>query len=132
MGNHKITIAVAVAVVLAIIVFAANQILRNRGEETTASDQNYREQLQMSEINSGWKNISNEDVKRFWAVDRDFSEQNVKEQFAGSVVNRETLQFFRFLDRLFGDAEDLDDAFEKAELYLLSVLPRPGAQCGVV
>ena len=42
MGNHKITIAVAVAVVLAIIVFAANQILRNRGEETTASDQNYQ------------------------------------------------------------------------------------------
>lgn len=123
MGNHKITIAVAVAVVLAIIVFAANQILRNRGEETTASDQNYREQLQMSEINSGWKNITNEDVKRFWAADRDFSEQNVKEQFTGSVVNRDTLQFFRFMDRLFGDAEDLDDAFEKAELYLSSVLP---------
>ena len=116
------------AVVIAFIVFAANQILRNRGEETTASDQNYREQLQMSEINSGWKNITNEDVKRFWAADRDFSEQNVKEQFTGSVVNRDTLQFSGLWTVCSG-TEDLTTLL-KAE-PLSSVLPRPGADAGL-
>lgn len=128
MRNYKIMIVTVAAVVLTLVVVVVNHTLRNGKEETPASDESYREQLRLCERDDGWKNISNEDVKRFWALVRDFSEQSVRQRFAGSVVNHDTLQFFRFMDDLFKDAGDVQECFEKARLYLDSVFPPAQAQ----
>ncbi len=123
MRNNKIMIATVAVVVLTIVAVVLNHTLRNGKEETSASDESYREQLRLGQRDGGWKNISNEDVKRFWASEAGFSEQNIRQRFSGSVVNHDTLQFFRFMDDLFKDAADAQECFEKARLYLDSVLP---------
>lgn len=124
MRKNKIIVVTIIAVCVTIILIILNHTLRKNTDQAL-SDESYHAQLQKSELANGWKNITNEDMKKFLAPERDFNEQKVKERFTGSVVNRDTLQFFQFMDDLFKDANDIANHLDKARKYLYSVLP-PG------
>src|SRR5208283_4623181 len=123
MRNKKIITAIVIIFCLAIIIVILNHFLRKDAGLKSFSDENYRDQLLKSELSKGWKNISNEDVRRYLVGNKDFSNQKVKDSFAGTVVNNDTLAFFKHLDELFPDSQDFADNVEKARKYLYSVLP---------
>jgi lipase chaperone LimK len=119
MHKKKIITVIVIIVFLTIIMIILNHFLL----EDIDSDENYRSQLLRSELSKGWKNISNEDIRKYLAGDKDFSNQKVMNHFTGTVVNHDTLDFFRHMDELFQDSKDLADNLEKARKYLYSVLP---------
>ena len=123
MRNKKIITAIVIIFCLAIIIVILNHFLRKDAGLESLSDDGYRDQLLKSELSKGWKNISNDDMRKYFAGDKDFNKQKVKDQFSSAVVNHDTLNFFQYMDDLFKDSKDLADNMEKARKYLYSVLP---------
>jgi hypothetical protein len=123
MDKKKIITVAVIIVSLTAIIVILNHYLR----KDTNSDENYRTQLQKSGLSNGWKNISNEDVRKYLVGDKDFNKQKVKADFSVTVLNHDTLNFFQYMDDLFKDSKDLTDNMEKARKYLYSVLPPPQA-----
>jgi lipase chaperone LimK len=123
MHKKKIITVTVIIVFLTIIIIILNHFLRKDTGQEFVSDENYRAQLLKSELSNGWKNISNEDMRKYLANDKDFNKQKVKDQFSSAVVNHDTLNFFQYMDALFKDSKDLTDNMEKARKYLYSVLP---------
>ncbi|MGD0022576.1 MAG: lipase secretion chaperone [Smithellaceae bacterium] len=123
MYKKKIITSIAIIFCLAIIIIIPNHFLRKDTGLKSLSDENYRDQLLKSELSKGWKDISNEDARRYLVGNKDFSNQKAKNSFADTVVNNDTLAFFIHLDELFQDSKDFADNLEKARKYLYSVLP---------
>lgn len=123
MQKKKIITVTVIIVFLTVIIIILNHLLRKDTGQESVSDENYRAQLLKSELSKGWKNISNEDMRKYLANDKDFNKQKVKDQFSSAVVNHDTLDFFQYMDDLFKDSKDLMDNMEKARQYLYSVLP---------
>ena len=123
MQKKKIITVTVIIVFLTVIIIILNHFLRKDTGQESVSDENYRAQLLKSELSNGWKNISNEDMRKYLANDKDFNKQKVKDQFSSAVVNHDTLNFFQYMDDLFKDSKDLTDNMEKARQYLYSVLP---------
>lgn len=123
MSKNKIYGAMAIAVVLTVAAIIFNHTGKNSDPAKPESEESYRAQLQKIEQDNHWKAVSNEAVKNYLLLSKNFTEQNVKAQFAGGVVNQDTLNFFRFLDNLFKNAKDAPDSLEQARKYLFSVLP---------
>jgi len=76
-----------------------------------------------SEPSGTWKNVSAEEMGKFFAPAPDFKNGEPGKAFAVSVVNADTLHFFRFLDKMFEDAADIEECLGRADPYLSSVLP---------
>jgi len=123
MRKNKVIIITIIVGILTLFALILNHVLRNNTGSDQLSDESYRAQLQKSDIANGWKTVTAEDMRKFLAPDRDFNEQKIKDHFTGSVVNHDTLQFFRFMDDLFADSKDIAENLEKARKYLYSVLP---------
>jgi hypothetical protein len=123
MQKKKIITVTVIIVSLTIIIIILNHFLRKDTGQESVSDENYRAQLLKSELSKGWKDISNEDMEKYFASNKDFNKQKAKDQFSSAVVNHDTLNFFQYMDDLFKDSKDLTDNMEKARKYLYSVLP---------
>jgi lipase chaperone LimK len=123
MRSKKIITAIVIIFCLAIIIVILSHFLRKDTSLESLSDEGYRDQLLKSELSKGWKNISNDDMRKYFAGHKDFNKQKVKDQFSSAVVNHDTLSFFQYMDDLFKDSKDLADSMEKARKYLYSVLP---------
>ena len=123
MQKKKIITVTVIIVFLTVIIIILNHFLRKDTGQESVSDESYRAQLLKSELSKGWKNISNEDMRKYFASDKNFNKRKVKDQFSSAVVNHDTLDFFQYMDDLFKDSKDLTDNMEKARKYLYSVLP---------
>jgi hypothetical protein len=99
-----------------------NYFLRKDTIQESVSDETYRAQLLKSELSKGWKDISNDDMRKYFASDKNFNKRKVKDQFSSAVVNHDTLIFFQYMDDLFKDSKDFTDNMEKARKYLYAVL----------
>ncbi len=123
MQKKKIIAITLIIVFLAIFIIVLNHLLRKSTGLESVSDESYRDQLSKIGMGNGWNNITKDDIKKHLIASKDFSNQKVKDYFAGTVINQDTLDFFRHLDGLFQDSQDLADNLEKAHKYLYSVLP---------
>lgn len=123
MYKKKIITVTVIIVFLTIIIIILNHFLRKDTGQESVSDENYRAQLLKSGISNGWKDISNDDMRKYFTRDKDFNKRKVKDQFSSALVNHDTLNFFQYMDDLFKDSKDLTDNMEKARKYLYSVLP---------
>lgn len=128
MSKNKIYGAMAIVVVLTIAAIIFNHTGKNHETAKLESEENYLVQLQKVEQNNHWKAVSNEAVKNYLLQRKDFTQQNIQARFMGGVVNQDTLIFFRFLDDLFKNAQDVQDSLKQARQYLLSVLPPDRAE----
>lgn len=129
MANKKKILTAALVVVL-IMSIALTFIFsfRNDMERESTNGEPYRARLIQEQEEKGWKTVSSEDAGKYIDGVRDISQQDVKNCFTNTVLNHETLNYFRFMDDLFKDSRDLTDNLDHASRYLYSVLPPSQAQ----
>ncbi len=122
MDKKKIITAILIILLLTVIILLTYS-LRKTTDQESDSDEGYRNRLLQNERSKEWKNISNEDVLKYLTGGKDFDNQKVKDSFSSTVLNHDTLNYFRFMDDLFKDSRDLKDNLDQARQYLHSVLP---------
>ena len=123
MRKKKIIAVTLIIVLLTAIIIVLHYSFRKNTHHGSDSDESYRNELIQSERSRGWKDISNEDVRKYLTADKDFNKQKVKDGFSSAVLNHNTLDFFLFMDDLFSESRDLADNLDHARKYLYSVLP---------
>lgn len=128
MDNKKIITATTIVVVLTIIIVIINHTLRNKSDQEFGSDKAYREQLNKSASLLGLGASDQEAVRKYFSGGKDFGKEKIKQHFTGTIVNEDTLDFFRYMDDLFKNSKDLNDNLNSARQYLYSVFPPEQAQ----
>jgi lipase chaperone LimK len=128
MDNKKIITATIIVVVLTIIIVIISHSLRNKPDQEFGSDKNYQEQLNKSASLLGLSASNHEAIKKYFSGDKAFNKEKIKQHFTDTIVNQDTLDFFRYMDDLFKDSQDLNDNLNRARQYLYSVLPAEQAQ----
>ncbi len=128
MDNKKIITATIIVVVLTIIIVIINHSLRNKSDQEFGSDKAYQEQLNKSASLLGLSASNQEAIRKYFSGNKDFNKEKIKQHFTGTIVNEDTLDFFRYMDDLFKDSQDLNDNLNRARQYLNSVLPPEQAE----
>jgi lipase chaperone LimK len=103
-----ITLAVGVAVILALMIVTVHLVKKKRGFQGHIIDKSYQARLLDSKLDYRQENFGN---------------KKVRENFSSDIVNEYTLNFFLYLDEICKSAVDLADNLGKAQQYLYSILP---------